>query len=83
MDGETKRGHPTRQSDRPHAWKGGGIDQLRLETVSLTTANMCQGNGLCAILGEAYLGAWVAIYGIKTVVDTTLRHDYLALPHKG
>ncbi len=44
MDGETKRGHPTRQSDRPHAWKGGGIDRLPLETVSLTTANMCQGN---------------------------------------
>jgi hypothetical protein len=44
MDGETKGGHPTRQSDRPHGWKGGGIDQLRLETVSLTTANMCQGN---------------------------------------
>ncbi len=44
MDGETKRGHPARQSDRPHAWKGGGIDRLRLETVSLTTANVCQGN---------------------------------------
>ncbi len=25
---------------------------------------------LCAILGEAYLGAWVAIYGAKTVVGT-------------
>ena len=52
MDGETKRSYPTRQSDRPHAWKGGGIDRLRLEIVSLTTANMCQGNRLSRTLDD-------------------------------
>ncbi len=44
MDGETKSGPLTRQSDHLHTWKGGSTGWLRLETVSLIAANMCQAN---------------------------------------
>jgi len=44
MDGETKSGPLTRQSDHLHTWKGGGTGRLCLETVSLIIANMCQAN---------------------------------------
>jgi len=44
MDGETKSGRLTHQLGRPHAWKGGIAGQPYHETVSLTSANMCQGD---------------------------------------
>ncbi len=44
MDDETKSGRLTHQLGRPHAWKGGIAGQPYLETVSPTTANMCQGD---------------------------------------
>jgi len=53
MDGETKSGRLTYQLGRPHAWKGGIAGQPYLETVSLTAANMCQGDWFCAFLDLA------------------------------
>jgi len=53
MDGETKSGPLTRQSDHLHTWKGSSTGRLRLETVSLIAANMCQENRLSRRLGEA------------------------------
>ncbi len=44
MGDETKSGRLTHQLGRPHAWKGGIAGQPYLETVSLTAANMCQGD---------------------------------------
>jgi len=44
MDDETKSGRLTHQLGRLHAWKGGIAGQPYLEIVSLTIANMCQGD---------------------------------------
>ncbi len=44
MDDETKSGRLTHQLGRSHAWKGGIAGQPYRETVSLTSANMCQGD---------------------------------------
>ncbi len=44
MDDETKSGRLTHQLGRLHAWKDGIAGQPYLEIVSLTRANMCQGD---------------------------------------
>ncbi len=55
MDDETKSGRLTHQLGRSHAWKGGIAGQPYRETVSLTIANMCQGDRLSRQVGEGEL----------------------------
>ncbi len=73
MNGETKSGHLTHQLGRPHAWKDSIAGQPYRETVSLTTANMCQGDR--GEVSTSALGAHVLINGNCPDVPSDVRCD--------
>ncbi len=69
MDDETKSGRLTHQLGRSHAWKGGIAGQPYRETVSLTSANMCQGDS-----GEVSDRGYRGIGRTHILRENTMKH---------